>query len=299
MKVHIVRIQRFSTHDGPGIRTVVFFKGCPLRCAWCHNPETRSARDQIFFRPNDCIGCGSCLSVCPTSAHTVNGQGIHTFDASHCIGCQACTSVCPTGACEPVGKTVTVEEILSAVERDRAFYGTEGGLTVSGGEPMAQPEACIALLKEAKERGISTAAETCGYFDARYVEAFVKHTDLLLWDFKDGVNERHLRYTGKENGRIRENLLAADALGCPSVLRCIMVKGVNMDEAHYVSVAELFRSLRFCKGVELLPYHTFGGSKAEQLGLRDPARTDWIPQADDLDNARRTLLRLGCSVLEM
>ena len=136
MELLVTKIQRFSTHDGPGVRTVVFLKGCPLRCKWCHNPETQLDRPQLFFSPQSCIGCSACIAACPTGAHQSDTNGSHRFNVSKCCGCLRCTRVCPTGASEPVGVAMQVEQIIEQVLRDRAFYGKDGGLTVSGGEPM-------------------------------------------------------------------------------------------------------------------------------------------------------------------
>ena len=293
----VTKIQRFSTHDGPGVRTVVFLKGCPLRCKWCHNPETQSGRPQLFFSPQSCIGCGACTAVCPTGAHKLDVDVGHRFDVSKCGGCLRCTRVCPTGAAEPVGVAMRVEQIIEQALRDQAFYGKDGGLTLSGGEPMLQAEGCLALLRAAKEAGLSTAIETCGYFAENDVPELVAQTDLLLWDFKDSNAARHKAYTGVSNERILHNLFLADQSAQQIVLRCIMVKGVNMDEEHYNAIAQVQRELRSCIGVELIPYHAYGGSKMAQLGYSDNGNKDWIPDAAALRTAKETLERLGCVVI--
>ena len=295
MKLNLVKIQRFSTHDGPGIRTAVFFKGCPLRCAWCHNPETQSAAPQIFYHRGACIGCGACAEVCPGGAHSFTPE--HRFDVTRCAGCQRCAEVCPAGAIESVGMRMDVEQVMDAVLRDSAFYGADGGVTVSGGEPMFQPDACIALLRAAKERGITTAIETCGCFDPRWIPELTRWTDHFLWDLKDGVPSRHRQFTGADSGQILRNLLAADETAAEILLRCIMVRGVNMDEANLAAIADTYRRLRHCIGVELIPYHAYGGSKAEQLGYAENGREDWIPTREDMDRVRAELLRAGCRLI--
>lgn len=297
MELLVTKIQRFSTHDGPGVRTVVFLKGCPLRCKWCHNPETQSGRPQLFISPQSCIGCGACAAVCPTGAHKLDADGGRRFDVSKCGGCLRCTRVCPTGAAEPVGVAMRVEQIIEQALRDRAFYGKDGGLTLSGGEPMLQAEGCLALLRAAKEAGLSTAVETCGYFAENDVPELAARADLLLWDFKDSNAARHKAYTGVSNERILHNLSLADQSARQLVLRCIMVKGVNMDEEHYNAIAQVQRELRSCIGVELIPYHAYGGSKMAQLGYCDNGNKDWIPDAAALRAAKETLERLGCVVI--
>ncbi len=296
-ELNIVKIQRFSTHDGPGIRTVVFLKGCPLRCRWCHNPETREARRQIFCRENECVGCRRCEAVCPVGAHRFDGERRHRFEGDRCIGCHRCVPVCPVGAIEGVGRTVTTEELMKTVLRDEPFYGQIGGLTVSGGEPTAQAEAVLCLLAEAKEAGITTAIETCGFFPERYVAPLSEVTDLFLWDLKDSCSERHRAYTGVGNETILHRLSLADKTARGILLRCIMVRGVNMDDRNFEGIAQTFRQLRSCIGVELLPYHAYGGSKAQQLGGVDNGNPEWIPTDEEVENAKARLISLGCRVI--
>lgn len=292
MTLGITEIQRFCMHDGPGVRTVVFLKGCPLRCAWCHNPETQSPRQELLYYTQKCIGCGACAAVCPTGAHTMR-EGMHLFDRSKCISCAKCAEVCPSGALETARKDMTLEQILDVIEKDRAFYKQSGGVTVSGGEPMMQPEGTLALLRACRERGIGTAIESCGCFDARHIPALAELVDLLLWDFKDGNDARHKEYTGASHRQSVKNLMALDALGVPSVLRCIMVKGVNMQPDHYDAIATLWKDLKNCQCVELLPYHAYGGSKMLPLGLADNGRREWIPQDEDLARAKEYLKEKG------
>ena len=297
LTVPVTKIQRFSTHDGPGLRTTVFFKGCPLRCKWCHNPETQSAKNQIFYTARFCIGCGACVSVCPGGAHKMTESG-HIFEASKCEGCLQCAAVCPAKACEPCAQSMAIDDILSAVDRDRAFFGKEGGLTLSGGEPMAHPEAALALLEGAKARGLNTALETCGFFPADRLERLSGCVDLFLWDFKDSDSKRHEQNTGVPNGPILDNLRRLDSLGARIRLRCVMIRTINMNDAHYAAIADLALSLKGCEGADLLPYHPFGGSKAVQLGLADNGRTDWIPEADELARAKAFLTARGVAVGE-
>ena len=289
LKLPVTSIQRFSTQDGPGIRTVVFFKGCPLRCAWCHNPETQSTRQQIFYTAQHCIGCGACREVCPTKAHFLDPEGNHCFDPARCTGCLACTTVCPTGAVEPVSKQMSVDEILHEVLKDQVFYGDRGGLTLSGGEPLLHREGSLELLRRAKENHISTVVETSGYFDESAIVPLAKYTDLFLWDFKDGDPKRHMEYTGVSSEKILRNLFLMDQQDTKILLRSVIVKGINLDNTHLRRLAETASKLKHCAGVELIPYHAYGGSKNRQLGYADSGRKEWIPSAEEMQEANRKL----------
>lgn len=222
MQIPVSQIQRFCMHDGPGIRTVVFFKGCPLSCRWCHKPETQSFENQIMFDAEKCIGCGSC-DACPHGAQT---------ERKNCIGCGACTALCPTGARENTLSMMPMQQVLEIVLRDRAFYGASGGITLSGGEPMAHPMEAIALLKRAKEEGITTAMETCGFFSEEYLPELKKYCDVFLWDIKDLNDVRHKENTGVSNQIILKNLKQLDRLGAKIILRCIIARlcGCELEE---------------------------------------------------------------------
>ena len=291
----LTEIQRFCMYDGPGIRTTVFLKGCPLRCKWCHNPETQSVQQQILFYRQKCILCGACATVCPQGSHLLK-NGEHVFNRGRCIGCQSCVRNCCSGALEPALKRMTIQQILSVVESDRAFYGKEGGITLSGGEPMMQPHETIELLEECRKRKIGTAIETCGYFDTAYLPRLVPVVDWFLWDYKDGNDNRHREYTGVSNCKITKNLFQADALGARTILRCIMVRGINMRKDHYDKIAYLWHRLRHCRYVQLLPYHTYGGSKMPALGKEDNGNSLWIPTEKGLDEARKYLREKGVRV---
>jgi pyruvate formate lyase activating enzyme len=194
---------------------------------------------------------------------------------------------------ELCGKAYTVEEILSVVKKDRPFYGEKGGVTLSGGEALLQKEGATALLRACKEQGISTAVETCGYFDPGVLSAVIPYTDLFLWDLKDTNDERHLQYTGVSNERILSNLRLADSMGARIRLRCILVNGVNTDAGHYRKIAEIASTLSNFDGVEFLSYHAFGGSKATFLGLEDNGRNDWIPTEEQVNEAKDVLRSCG------
>ena len=291
----VTEIQRFCMHDGPGVRTTVFLKGCAMRCKWCHNPETQLMQPQILFYPNKCIGCNACVAACHFSAQISSENG-HAFLRERCVCCGACTEACPTGAMELCGREYSTEEVLAVINKDRPFYGDKGGVTLSGGEALLQKEAAAALLRACRKQGISTAVETCGYFDPAALSLVVPYTDLFLWDLKDTNDARHLQYTGVSNERILSNLRLADSMGARIRLRCILVNGVNTDAEHYRKIADIASTLSNFEGVEFLSYHAFGGSKATFLGLKDNGRTDWIPTEEQLEEAKSTICARGIFV---
>lgn len=295
--LRITNIQRFCTHDGPGIRTTVFLKGCPLRCAWCHNPETQTAHPEILYYGRRCLACGACAAVCPNKAHMVEEAG-HRFNREKCVSCGACASVCPAKALEADAVSRSVEDVFEEIRRDQPFFGKIGGLTVSGGEPLMQGTETLKLLQMAKEAGIGTAVETCGWFEEGLIPPLSACTDLLLYDIKDTDPVRHEKNTGVRPEKIWDNLHRADEAGLASLLRCVLVQGENVNDAHADGIARIYQSLAHCRGVELLPYHAFGGSKNEALGRGDNGRPEWIPTKDALDAFRDRLRGQGVNVIE-
>lgn len=291
----VTEIQRFCMHDGPGVRTVVFLKGCPLRCKWCHNPETQAHTQQILLNEKRCILCRACERICHTKAHKVDVS--HLFFRSECDMCEECIRVCPTKALYPAMTYMSTDEILKTVERDRAFYGENGGLTLSGGEPLLHANGVYELLSECKKKGIGTVIETCGYFHPGILEDIVNVTDLFLWDIKDTDRIRHKEYTGEDNEIIIKNLFAADRLGAKTRLRCILAEGVNTDARHYRAIADIASSLNFCEGVEIIPYHAYGGSKMLLLGKPDNGRSEWIPSEKTITHAKSIIKENGINVL--
>ncbi len=296
MQGMIFDIQRFSLHDGPGIRTTVFLKGCPLRCAWCHNPEGVSFERQLWFTASRCIGCGNCFRVCPAHAHLTDAKGLHLLDRERCTVCGKCAADCSAKALELVGREVTVEEVLAVVERDRAFYeASGGGLTLSGGEPLAQIDFAEALLRAAKTAGLHCVVETCGQVPTESLERILGYADLFLYDIKETDSARHKRYTGVGNELILRNLRMLHDKGAKILLRLPTVPGVNDRPKHFEGIARLAHSLPHLLGVEVLPYHALGLGKRDRLGIsrgegepRAPeasAVAAWVAKLRELDVA--------------
>ena len=296
MKAEITKIQRFSTHDGGGVRTTVFFRGCPLRCPWCHNPETWGDACAFYYNAEKCIGCKMCENACKSGVHIFDGG--HTVERTECASCFACTEVCPTGALEASYKTADTSEILETVLRDREFFGKEGGITVSGGEPMAQPEAAIELLTISKKAGIGTAIETSGVWNHKFTESLCRVCDLFLWDIKDGKVDRLKKNTGADLDKILKNLYTVDSLGGKTELRCIMIKRVNMDFESFSGIAEIYKNLKNCRGIKLLPFHPYASSKSSRLGKEYTYGKDKIPSKADIASAKKFFRDCGVRIVE-
>ena len=269
MKGNIFDIQRFSVHDGPGIRTIVFFKGCPLRCLWCHNPESQKVKPSVALYSDKCRLCTECAGKCDKSAHVFDG-GKHTVDRTACTECGTCISSCPFGALEIFGREAEVSEIMDEVARDMAFYkNSGGGLTVSGGEPLMQGEFLIELLKAAKEKGITTAMETSGFAKPDLIRRVAPLTDLFLFDIKETNDERHKELTGVPFTPIYENLKILNSLGAKVVLRCPLVPDMNTSDEHISGIACIASELDCVTEVNVMAYHTLGNGKYDALGYEN------------------------------
>ena len=287
MKAKIFEIKRFAVHDGDGIRTTVFFKGCPLQCVWCHNPEGISARAELAYFSHKCIDCGECAAVCPTRAHTI--QGGHTFYRERCEGCGRCAEVCLGNAVAFYGEEMTVEELLCELLKDKEFYqNSGGGVTLSGGECLLQAEACAALLKGLKKHNVHTAVDTCGFVSQTAFEQVIPYTDVFLYDIKAIDEETHKRCTGQSNQRILQNLLFLDKQGCKTEIRIPFVPDYNDGELD--KIAAFVNGLKHVVKVEILPYHNYAGSKYQGLGIPNtlPAR---IPTDEEVEFAKKKFLK--------
>ena len=291
MKGMVFDIQKFSIHDGPGIRTTVFLKGCPLTCLWCHNPESQQREPEISFIPEKCIGCGWCFENCPSKGHLME-NGRHVLDRSFCIRCGRCAEKCYAGANTLVGREMTVEEVLADVMKDLPFYeNSGGGMTLSGGEPMYQMEFTAALLAEAKGKGLHTCLETCGFAQLSQFMRILPDVDLFLYDLKESDPARHQLYTGAPLQLILDNLRALDEAGASMILRCPIIPGMNDRPEHFQAIAETASQLKNVLAVNIMPYHPLGESKLSRLGrpgqvenksfADENAVTGWIKAIQD------------------
>ena len=266
MTATVFEIKRFAVHDGDGIRTTVFFKGCPLRCLWCHNPEGLKSSPQLGYYDHKCVNCHRCLAVCPHGAHGADENGRHRFDPSCCIACGLCTDVCLGGALTLYGKEMTVEELLPLLTEDRDFYRTSGGgVTLSGGECLLDADFCAELLRRLKEEDVHTAVDTCGDVPRASFQKVMPYTDVFLYDVKAVDEETHRRCTGVSNRRILDNLRYLNEAGANIEVRIPFVPGCN--DTEIAAVAAFLQPLSAVKKVRLLRYHNYAGSKYAALGL--------------------------------
>ena len=260
----ILKVQRFCTDDGEGIRTTVFLKGCPLRCLWCHNPESQSTMPQLAYDKAKCVGCGRCAETCETRSHIFEEE--HKFLRENCIACGKCISPA-CDALELFGCEMSAEEIIKTALRDKDFYeASGGGVTLSGGEPLSQSDFTLEILREAKAQGINTAVETCGYGDREALKKIAPYVDTFLYDIKETDGERHKKFTGVSNRLILENLKYLSEQGKRIILRCPIIPECNDRDDHFEAIGRLADLDGVCR-VEVEPYHSFGEGKYARLGL--------------------------------
>jgi len=262
----VINIQRFSTHDGPGVRTTVFLKGCTNVCAWCHNPESMHMQPELQLYPERCIGCGRCIEVCPEHAHQLV-EGEKQFDRERCRVCGTCVEECFAGGLVIAGKRMSVDEVMDEILQDETYYRhSEGGVTFSGGEPVVQREFLLELLRRCKEAGIQTAIETAGNYAWEWLEEMLPHTDLIMHDLKILAPELHEEFVGNDGKRIRENFTRLAETGKPLIVRTPVIGGVNDTAEEIEGIARLIGGIESLLYYELLPYHPLGESKRESLG---------------------------------
>lgn len=263
----IYNIQRFSLHDGPGIRTTVFLKGCPLRCAWCHNPESQRIRPQLSLFESRCLRCGQCFALCP--CHQL-ADGAHTVDFQACTACGRCVDGCAAGALEILGRETTAAEAAEEALRDLPFYQTSGGgVTLSGGEPTMQADFAAELLARVRAAGVHTALETCGHAPWTSFGKLLTHLDMILYDVKQMDGDKHKAYTGVDNGLILDNLrrLCSRDVHVEIVVRTPVIPGYNDQPENFAALADFLKGMERIPRVELLPYNELAGSKYPRLGM--------------------------------
>lgn len=257
-------IQRFSVNDGPGIRTIIFLKGCPLRCAWCSNPESQKKEPDLMYRAGICIHCGRCVSVCKYDA--IGPQYENFIDRDKCVKCGECALACPSGALTMKGKEMTVEEVIKIAKKDDSYYfNSGGGITLSGGEALTQPEFAKEIFKAAHAQGWNTAIETEGYVSENVLRDVLPHVDTILLDFKANDPKIHKKWTGVDNALIKNNAKIVQSLG-HTIIRIPLIPGVNADKEEFTDMVEYIATLEKIKEVHILPYHRFGENKYNLLG---------------------------------
>lgn len=284
----IVSIKRFEIHDGDGVRTTLFLKGCPLKCRWCHNPESISPAPTLFYNPQKCINCGECSDLC--NCHIFENS-LHIFKRENCTSCGKCAEPCLGDALILYGREVSVDEILPKLLEDKPFFDESGGgVTLSGGEPLMQAEFCAELLKNLKSHGINTAIDTCGYVKKQDIDRVLPYTDTFLYDIKAIDSMVHKNCTGVTNEIILENLKYIDSLNKAIEIRIPFVPTMNDEEMP--KIAEFLSNLKNLKKIKILPYHGFGASKYEYIGKKYDLTID-SPSEHQLNNVLKIFKEYG------
>ena len=290
MKGRIFEIKRFAVHDGDGIRTTVFFKGCPLKCVWCHNPEGIDFKPQLAYYENKCIGCGECVSICPSGAHNTGESG-HLFNRDLCIACGKCTDVCLGNALTFYGKEMTVDELLPILLEDKEFYETSGGgVTLSGGECLIQADFCAELLKVLKENGIHTSVDTCGFVSKESFDKVIPYTDVFLYDLKAIDEDVHIKCTSVSNKLILDNLKYLDNCEKKAEIRIPYVPNYNDDQIK--KIGEFLSKLNNVVKVRVLPYHNYAGSKYKSLNIKNTL-PEILPTDEEIKLAKEIIQAHG------
>mgnify|MGYP005629501587 FL=1 len=282
----IFDIKKFAIHDGPGIRTTVFFKGCPLACWWCHNPEALLPGQELVLFEEKCIACGECFRVCSQQAHEQLPDGTRVYHRDRCVLCGACTEVCYAEALVMEGRQVTVEELMVELRKDIPFYqNSGGGITLSGGEPTLQHEFALALLQQCKTEKLHTAVDTSGQTPWRVFESLLPYIDLVLYDIKHIDGNSHRTHTGSHNERILENLKRLGDTGTPIEIRMPVIPTINDDEQDIEETARFLAGINGITRVEVLPYHKLGAAKYKRLG-----REYQLPEAEPPEAAKMLII---------
>ena len=278
----IFAIKPFETHDGDGIRTTVFFKGCSLRCKWCHNPESLSFKKEIFFDAHMCINCLQCTKLCDAN---IAADGKHIFIRENCTLCGKCIDICPNEVFEIQGLDISAGEIVERVLEDKLFMiGSGGGVTLSGGECLCQADFCAGLLRSFQEEGIHTAVDTCGFVPKEAIDKVMPYTDTFLYDIKAIDEDVHIKCTGQSNKLILENLNYIDACGKTIQVRIPYVPGYNDDQID--KIAEFLKPFKHVKEVKVLPYHNYAEAKYNALGMENTLPKK-LPTNEEIEAAQK------------
>lgn len=295
MKGNIFDIQRYSSHDGPGIRSTVFFKGCGLCCKWCHNPESFSMSGNVLYTPASCIGCASCAEVCKTNSHKFIPE--HIFNRSECISCGTCTEVCPSKALEFMGHEYTLDEVWAAIERDIPFYtASGGGVTLSGGEVLLQADFARELLIRCKAAGLHTAVDTAGFVKWEAFEKVLPWADMFLYDIKAITPELHKAAVGQDNTLILENYIRLSETGARIWVRTPIVPGYTDSEAELIKIVEFLHEHE-PECLDILRFHRMAESKYRALGMEYAMKDTLPPSTEDMEKYRLLLKeKLSCEV---
>lgn len=289
-------VKRYALHDGPGIRVTVHFKGCPLSCRWCHNPESQLSTSQLLFWKERCITCGTCTGACPKGALSLSGGAILT-DSKLCSGMGACANACPSGARELCGRKISVGDLMAQILKERVFFDQSGGgVTLSGGEPLLQPDFALAVLKECRKYEIHTAVDTCGFTSRSVLMDALPFTDLFLYDIKHMDPEKHREYTGGDNGAILSNLTALGEAGALINARMPFIPGVNTDEKNLHSAGAFLNRVKGITKVSLLPYHSAAENKHRRWNVKYELSGLCPPSEDMLKNGAAILESYGLKV---
>jgi pyruvate formate lyase activating enzyme len=292
----IFDIKKYAIHDGPGIRTTVFFKGCPLNCWWCHNPEGLDISAQVIYRKDRCIGCGECINVCPEGAIALSPSGVIT-DQCKCVHCGICVETCPAEARELIGREMSVDEVLEEIKKDILFYDQSGGgVTFSGGEPLMQPDFLLGLLDACGKLDIHRTVDTTGYADPELVLRVAERTELFLYDLKHMDSEKHRRYTGVPNEQILSNLESLAKQGANINIRIPIIPGINSDDENIDRTGAFVSSLPGAYDVNILAYHSAAEGKYRNLGLEYPLSKILSPSKHKLEAVAKRLEKFGSEV---
>jgi pyruvate formate lyase activating enzyme len=292
----VFNIQRMAVDDGPGIRTVVFLKGCKMYCFWCHNPESWKDSPEIQYYPERCIGCRACEYVCPKNLHRFEND-THKFIREECTACGTCVDACPADSLVLAGEMMTVDEVVKEAKRDLPFFKrTNGGVTISGGEPLNQPDFTFSLLKRLKEDGVNTAVESSFCVEWDIIERIIKYVDYFLIDIKIGNSNKHRKIIGIPNELIINNIKLLDETGAKYCIRTPIIPGVNDNKDSMSEICDIVKQLKNIEYIELMPYHSMGENKYTSLGLERKFIGMKAPEKEQLDTLAHEFSKHGIKV---